>query len=76
MSKLVKLSGQLTRGGGPVWPKYLWYAMRHNERCFERFARKARQSLRGNYPQTAASHGLIAVSYVKSANLDRRLLGL
>lgn len=76
MNKLVKLSGQLARGSVCAWTKYLWYAMRHNERCFARFSRKARAELRSNYPETAASSGGLAISYAKSANLDRRLLGL
>jgi hypothetical protein len=75
MNKLVKLAGQVTRSHS-AWARYLWRSMRHNERSFRRQSRMARERMRLGYPGSAGSHGMLAVSYARSADLEWRLLGL
>jgi hypothetical protein len=75
MIKLVKLAGQATRSSSD-WARYLWHSMRHNERSFRRQSRMARERMRLGYTGSAGSHGKLAASYARSADLDWRLLGL
>lgn len=72
MSKLQKLTRALECGGS--WPKYLWYAMRQDERSYERYAREARSFRFG--AKIAALDGKLALTFARAADMKRGWLGL
>jgi hypothetical protein len=67
MNKLVRLAGEINDGPGS-WERYLWTSMRRNERAFFYYQRKA-------LTNPGSHNGLVATTFLRSADADRRPLG-